>query len=116
MLLDLRGRVFTHSQALSLSFHEKYTSGRVISRLTSDLDALGDLAAEGLEGLISGLLSVVAISVTLLVLDLELGLIALAAFVPDPRWPPAGSSVGRGGSTGAPGRRSPRSSCSSPRR
>ena len=82
VLLDLRGRVFTHSLALSLSFHEKYTSGRVISRLTSDLDALGDLAQEGLEGLISGLLSVVAISVTLLVLDVQLGLIALAAFIP----------------------------------
>ncbi len=82
VLLDLRGRVFTHSQALSLSFHERYTSGRVISRLTSDLDALGDLAQEGLEGLISGLLTVVAISVTLLVLDLQLGLIALAAFIP----------------------------------
>ena len=82
MLLDLRGRVFTHGQALSISFHEKYTSGRVISRMTSDLDTLGDLAQEGLEGLISGLLSVVAISVTLLVLDVDLGLIALAAFIP----------------------------------
>lgn len=82
VLLDLRGRVFDHSQSLSLSFHEKYTSGKVISRMTSDLDALGDLAAEGLDGLVSGLLSVVAISVTLLVLDLDLGLIALAAFIP----------------------------------
>jgi len=82
VLLDLRGRVFSHSQALSLSFHERYTSGRVISRMTSDLDALDDLAAESLEGLISGLLSVVAISVTLLVLDVQLGLIALAAFLP----------------------------------
>ena len=82
VLLDLRGRVFTHGQALSISFHEKYTSGRVISRMTSDLDTLGDLAQEGLEGLISGLLSVVAISVTLLVLDVDLGLIALAAFIP----------------------------------
>ena len=82
VLLDLRGRVFTHSQALSLSFHERYTSGRVISRMTSDLDALADLAAESLEGLISGLLSVVAISITLLVLDVQLGLIALAAFIP----------------------------------
>ena len=69
VLLDLRGRVFDHAQALSLSFHERYTSGRVISRMTSDLDTLGDLAQEGLEGLISGLLSVVAISVTLLLLD-----------------------------------------------
>ncbi len=82
VLLDLRGRVFAQSQALSLSFHEKYTSGRVISRMTSDLDALGDLADEGLEGLVSGVLSVVAISITLLVLDWRLGLIALAAFLP----------------------------------
>ena len=82
VLLDLRGRVFNHSQALSLSFHEKYTSGRVISRMTSDLDTLGDLAQEGLDGLVSGLLSVVAISITLLLLDLPLGLIALAAFIP----------------------------------
>ncbi|MET0862971.1 MAG: ABC transporter ATP-binding protein [Nakamurella sp.] len=82
VLLDLRGRVFTHTQSLSLSFHERYTSGRVISRMTSDLDALADLAAESLEGLVSGLLSVVAIIITLLVLDVQLGLIALAAFIP----------------------------------
>ncbi len=82
LMLDLRGRVFTHSQQLSLSFHEKYTSGRVISRMTSDLDTLSDLFEQGLDGLISGLLSVFAISVALLFLDLPLGLIALAAFVP----------------------------------
>jgi ABC-type multidrug transport system fused ATPase/permease subunit len=82
MLLELRGRVFGHAQSLSLAFHEKYTSGRLISRLTSDLDSLGELAGEGLEGLISGVLSVVAISVTLLVLDVDLALVALAAFLP----------------------------------
>lgn len=82
VLLELRGRVFTHAQSLSLAFHEQYTSGRLISRLTSDLDALGELAGEGLEGLISGVLSVVAISVTLLVLDVDLALVALAAFIP----------------------------------
>ncbi len=82
MLLDLRGRVFTHAQSLDLAFHETYTSGRLISRLTSDLESLGELAAEGLEGLLSGVLSVVAISVTLLVLDVQLGLVALAAFIP----------------------------------
>ncbi len=82
VLLDLRGRVFSHAQALSISFHERYTSGRVISRLTSDLDTLSDLAEQGLDGLISGVLSVVVISVVLLVLDLPLGLIAMAAFIP----------------------------------
>ena len=106
VLLDLRGRVFAHSQALSLSFHEKYTSGKVISRMTSDLDALGDLAEEGLEGLVSGVLSVLAISVTLLVLDLRLGLIALAAFCRS-FWPRGGSSAAPGSSTAGPARRSP---------
>jgi len=82
LMFDLRGRVFDHTQKLSLSFHEKYTSGRVISRMTSDLDTLAELTEEGLNGLISGALSVLAISVTLLFLDLPLGLIALVAFVP----------------------------------
>lgn len=82
VLLDLRGRVFRHSQELSVSFHEKYTSGRVISRMTSDLDTLGELSEQGLDGLISGTLSVAAIAVTLLFLDLPLGLVALAAFLP----------------------------------
>ena len=43
MLLDLRLRVFRHTQRLSLEFHERYTSGRIISRQTSDLEALREL-------------------------------------------------------------------------
>ncbi len=82
VMLDLRSRVFQHSQALSLSFHERYTSGRVIARMTSDLDTLSELMEQGLDGLVSGLLSVVGISIALLFLDLPLGLIALAAFIP----------------------------------
>ncbi len=82
LLLDLRGRVFDHSQTLSLSFHEKYTSGKVISRMTSDLDTLADLLGDGLDGLISGILSVVVMSAALVWLDLPLGLVALCAFLP----------------------------------
>jgi ATP-binding cassette subfamily B protein len=40
MLLDLRLRVFRQTQRLSLEFHEKYTSGRIIARQTSDLEAV----------------------------------------------------------------------------
>ena len=40
VLIDLRKRVFLHTQKLSLEFHESYTSGRIISRQTSDLDAI----------------------------------------------------------------------------
>src|SRR6266496_6058911 len=49
VLLDLRRRVFDHFQRLSLAFHERYTSGRVVSRLTSDLDSLDELLDAGLD-------------------------------------------------------------------
>ena len=53
VLLDLRRRLFDHVQRLSPAFHERYTSGRVIARLTSDVDALDELLDEGLDGLVS---------------------------------------------------------------
>ncbi|GGO92875.1 ABC transporter ATP-binding protein [Wenjunlia tyrosinilytica] len=82
VLLDLRGRIFRHAQALSLDFHERYTSGRIIARATSDVDALRELLSEGLEELIQVALSAVYISVVLLALDWELGAAAAASFVP----------------------------------
>lgn len=80
LLLELRRRVFDHFQRLSLAFHERYTSGRVISRLTSDIDAISELLDTGLDGLITALLSVVSIAVILLALDLPLGLVTLLVF------------------------------------
>ncbi len=82
VLLDLRRRVFDHAQRLSPAFHERYTSGRVVSRLTSDVDALNELLDAGLDGLITALLSVVSIGVILLVLDLPVALVTLATFLP----------------------------------
>ncbi|MGB8994101.1 MAG: ABC transporter ATP-binding protein, partial [Pseudonocardiaceae bacterium] len=82
VLLDLRERVFAHVQRLSLAFHERYTSGRVISRLTSDLDSLQEMLDKGLDGFFISLLSIVGIGAMLLVLDLPLGLVALAGFIP----------------------------------
>jgi ATP-binding cassette subfamily B protein len=74
ILFDLRRLLFAHVQELSLSFYERYTSGRIISRLTSDIDALNELLATGLTSVITSLISVVAISAILLRLDLRLGL------------------------------------------
>jgi ABC-type multidrug transport system fused ATPase/permease subunit len=82
MLLDLRRRGFDHTQALSVSFHERFTSGRVISRLTSDIDTLTELLDSGIDGLITAVLNIAAITVLLLFLDLPLALIALASFIP----------------------------------
>jgi len=82
VLLELRTRAFQHSQSLSLDFHEKYTSGKVISRLSSDVETLQELAGEGLDQLASSVLSIVVITVTLIVYDPQLGLVALAASIP----------------------------------
>ena len=79
VLFDLRRTLFSHVQELSISFFERYTSGRIISRLTSDIDALNELLATGLTSVITSLISVVAISVILLHLDLRLGMVTLIA-------------------------------------
>jgi ATP-binding cassette, subfamily B, bacterial len=79
ILFDLRRRLFAHVQELSLSFYERYTSGRIISRLTSDIDALNELLATGLTSVLTSLISVVAITVILLRLDVRLGTVALVA-------------------------------------
>lgn len=80
VLYDLRTRVFDHVQRLSLSFHERYTSGRVISRLTSDMDAVNDLFEEGIQALIFAALSAVTCGAAMLILDPVLGTIAVASF------------------------------------
>ncbi|MGB6226667.1 MAG: ABC transporter ATP-binding protein, partial [Pseudonocardiaceae bacterium] len=82
VLLDLRERVFARIQRLSLAFHERYTSGRVMSRLTSDLDSLQEMLDKGLDGFFISLLSILGIGAVLLMLDVPLGLVALAGFVP----------------------------------
>ncbi len=82
VLFDLRRRLFDHVQALSVSFHEKFTSGRVISRLTSDVDTLNELLQSAMDGLVTAVLNIVTISVILLLLDLPLAAIALASFIP----------------------------------
>jgi ATP-binding cassette, subfamily B, bacterial len=80
LLYDLRTRLFGHVQRLSLSFHERYTSGRVISRLTSDMDAVNDLFEEGIQALIIAALSAVTCGAAMLLLDPVLGAIAVLSF------------------------------------
>ncbi len=80
MLLDLRQRVYRHFQKLSIGFHEKYTSGRMVARLTSDMDSISELVDGGIDDLVLALLSVVSIAGILLVIDLPLALVALLSF------------------------------------
>ncbi|MFI5046748.1 MAG: ABC transporter ATP-binding protein [Acidimicrobiia bacterium] len=80
ILLDLRMRVYDHFQRLSLAFHERYTSGRVISRLTSDVEALAELLNQGFVNLINAVLLIGGIAVVLLVLDWQLAIAVLLVF------------------------------------
>jgi ABC-type multidrug transport system fused ATPase/permease subunit len=80
VVLDIRERLYLHFQRLSTSFHERYTSGRVISRQTSDVEAIADLLGNGIINLITSGLLIVGIGVALLFMDLPLALVSLASF------------------------------------
>ena len=80
VLLDLRQRVYRHFQRLSIGFHERYTSGRMVARLTSDMDTISELVDGGIDDLVLAALSVISIAGILLFLDPALALVALLSF------------------------------------
>jgi ABC-type multidrug transport system fused ATPase/permease subunit len=65
---------------LSIGFHERYTSGRMVSRLTSDMDSISELVDGGIDDLVLAGLSVVSVAVILLVLDFPLAAVTLLSF------------------------------------
>lgn len=80
VLLELRRRVFRHFQRLDIAFHDRYTSGRVVSRSTNDVEAIQDMLETGFDSLITAVLTLGGTAVLLVVLDVKLGLMCLAAF------------------------------------
>lgn len=82
VVVYLRKRVFRHAQSLSVSFHERYTSGKVISRLTSDIDTVRSFLDSGISQLAITLLSMVISAVAIFLLDWRIGLFMLVLGVP----------------------------------
>jgi ABC-type multidrug transport system fused ATPase/permease subunit len=82
IVLELRRRLFAHFQRLPVAFHEHYTSGRVISRQTSDVDSISELFEDGLDSLVSAVLTLLLVGTGMLLLDWPLGLVVLAGFGP----------------------------------
>ncbi|MEV4687507.1 ABC transporter ATP-binding protein [Microbacterium sp. LWH3-1.2] len=82
IMLDLRKRIFLHTQRLSLEFHESYTSGRIISRQTSDLDTIRELLDGGLNELVSGILYGAFTLIALFIVDWQSGLILTFMGIP----------------------------------
>ncbi len=78
VMYDLRVNLFSHLQRLSLSFFDKNPVGRLMSRLTSDVDALNELLTSGLVALLSDSVTLVAVVFIMLLLDWRLALVSFA--------------------------------------
>jgi ABC-type multidrug transport system fused ATPase/permease subunit len=79
-LQDLRERIYTHLQAMSIGFFTRNKPGVLISRLTNDVQALDSLVTDGVVTLISSTLTLIGVVVILLALDLPLALITFVTF------------------------------------
>jgi len=77
VLLSVRTRLFRHLQTLSLDFYERERTGRLVARMTSDIDAMSDLVTDGLVTLVTALITMVGVAVILVVMDWQLALATL---------------------------------------
>ena len=82
VVYDLRNRMFVHTQKLSLQFHEKYTSGRVIARQTSDLDSIKELLDTGGNEMVAGILYMIFTATALALLDINSFVVILFSLIP----------------------------------
>ena len=82
VMLELRMRIFRHTQRLSLEFHEGYTSGRIISRQTSDLESIQELLHGSLNELVDAVLLGTFTLVALFLIDWRSGLVLLGFGLP----------------------------------
>jgi ATP-binding cassette, subfamily B, bacterial len=79
-LQDLRERIFSHLQSMSIGFFSRRSPGVLISRMTNDVEALNQLVTTGVVTIFSSTLTLVGVVVILLVLDLQLALITFITF------------------------------------
>ena len=82
LMYQLRVRVFSHLQRLSLDFYTEEKAGRLLTRMTSDIEALSNLLQTGLINLVAQLLKLVFIVAILLSFNVELTLVLLFAATP----------------------------------
>jgi ATP-binding cassette subfamily B protein len=78
LLYTLRIKTFTHLQRLGLDYYERELGGRIITRMTTDVDALSNFLQTGLATSIISALTLVGVLVALIVLDFELSLVLIA--------------------------------------
>jgi ABC-type multidrug transport system fused ATPase/permease subunit len=77
ILADLRQRVFTKVESLSLQYLESKQAGELMSRLVNDIDALNNFFSQGLAQMIGQFFTLVGIGIAMLILNWQLGLAVL---------------------------------------
>ncbi|MBW4683209.1 MAG: ABC transporter ATP-binding protein/permease [Microcoleus vaginatus WJT46-NPBG5] len=79
---DIRNDLFHHVTSLAVRFFDRTPVGRLITRLTSDVDALGEVFSTGAIGIITDLFSIVVITITMFTLQWQLALMLLLMLLP----------------------------------
>jgi ATP-binding cassette, subfamily B, bacterial len=82
IMLSLRIRIFAQLQRLSLDYYEREMSGRIMTRMTTDVDQFSTLIENGLLQALVSAVTFVGVGVALVLLDLELGLLTLSVVLP----------------------------------
>ena len=82
VIYALRQKLFRHTQRLSIDFHEKYTSGRFISRQTNDLNSIRELLDTGGNEMVAGALTMVFTAVAIYILDPITFVVMIVAIIP----------------------------------
>ena len=78
----IRRELFDHSISLSLKYHDKMPVGKLLTRLTNDVDALAEVFGSGAVGVIADFVSLIVISLTMLSIDRGLAILLLLTQVP----------------------------------
>lgn len=78
----IRRDLFEHSISLSLKYHDKMPVGKLLTRLTNDVDALAEVFGSGAVGVIADFVSLIVISLTMLSIDQGLAILLLLTQIP----------------------------------
>ena len=78
----IRDDLFAHAMALSLRFHDRTPVGKLLTRLTSDVDALAEVFGSGAVGVLGDLVTLIVIAATMVTIEWRLGLLLLVSQVP----------------------------------
>jgi ATP-binding cassette subfamily B protein len=77
-LYDLRTQLFKHTQKLALKFYDKTPIGRIVTRITNDVEALGELFSSGIVAVFGDIFIIVWILVFMFLMDMPLSLVTLS--------------------------------------